>query len=82
MTLRYHSPSLTIWSPHANNAWRRRGRERPRYDSGIVIALRELMLAMLLALCVGIQLLEASVTCSQTRLRFVCWNSPPHSLRI
>jgi hypothetical protein len=40
------------------------------------------MLAMLLALCVGIQLLEASVASSQTRLRFVCWNSPPHSLRI
>jgi len=49
---------------------------------GTVIALQDLMLAMLLALCVGIQLLEASVTSSQTRLRFVCWNSPPLSLRI
>jgi hypothetical protein len=40
------------------------------------------MLAMLLALCVGIQLLEASVTSSQTRLCFVCWHSAPLSLRI
>jgi uncharacterized membrane protein len=119
------------------NTIRRDWRLRPAcYDFWhVMIAWRRLMLAVLLALCVGVQLLEASgrwdltlrdandeasivvvvlcvgvavavvarfvanvrpsgsaarvlipcltcATCSQTPLGFVCWNSPPLSLRI
>jgi hypothetical protein len=66
----------------ANIDWRRAALNARATVFGTVIAFRELMLAMLLALGVGIQLLETSVTSAQTRRRFVCWNSPPLSLRI